>query len=276
MGLLAKRPPRSVRAALHRPATAEDHGVGAVNWALAEEAPIAMLYNGDPFAVMMATPQDLEDFALGFSLAEGLIPDAAALWVSRVRPLDDGARELCLTVDPERVDGERLAGRRGLEGRSGCGLCGVRMVEQARPALPRVGPLPAGITPAVMARAFAALPDHQPMNTHTRSMHAAAFCDATGAIVMAREDVGRHSALDKLIGAVVRAGLDPRAGFVVMSSRCSVELVQKAARVGLPLLATISAPTTLALATADRAGLLLAALARPGGVVLFAPGGALG
>jgi FdhD protein len=270
MGSLGQRAPATLHASSDR-AVGQGEGVGAIDWALAEEAPVALSYNGQPFAVMMATPEDLEDFALGFSLAEGLIPDAAALWVTKVRPLDDGAWDVCLTIDPDRADTERLAGRRGMEGRSGCGLCGVEMIDQARPALPRVGPVSAGVTPAVIAKAFEALPDHQPMNARTRSMHAAAFCDATGAIVLAREDVGRHSALDKLIGAVFRVGMDPRAGFVVLSSRCSVELVQKAARVGVPLLATVSAPTTLALKTADRVGLVLAALARPSGVVVFPP-----
>ncbi|MBB4285094.1 formate dehydrogenase accessory sulfurtransferase FdhD [Roseospira goensis] len=265
MGHLTSPPdPATVAGALHRP----DGGAGRVDWTLPEEAPIGFVYNGDPFAVMMATPADLEDFALGFSLAEGIIPAPDALLLAKVRRRSDGW-ELCLAVDPDAADADRLAERRGLEGRSGCGLCGVATLAEASRALPRVGPPPEGVTPATIARAFAALPDHQPLNARTRSVHAAAFCDPTGRIMMAREDVGRHSALDKLIGALARAGLDPRGGFCIMTSRCSVELVQKAARVGVPLLATVSAPTTLALETARRVGLRLAALARPDGVVTF-------
>lgn len=242
-------------------------GVG-VDWDLPEEAPVAFVYNGDPFAVMMATPADLEDFALGFSLTEGIIPRPDALMLTKVMRQPNGW-ELCLAVDEDRADLARLAGRRGLEGRGGCGLCGVETLAQAMRALPRVPPGPAGVTPAAIARAFDSLPDHQPLNARTRSVHGAAFCDPDGRIVLTREDVGRHSALDKLVGAVARAGLSAAAGFVVLTSRCGVELVQKAAFAGVPLLATLSAPTALALETARAAGVTLAARARPQGVVLF-------
>ncbi len=247
-----------------------DGTVGGVDWTLAEETPVAVVINAAPFAVMMATPADLEDFALGFCLGEGLIAAPDALLLTKTTRLDMGW-ELCLAVDPDQADTDRLAGRRGLEGRTGCGLCGVETLAQAVPKPARVGAPPPGLTPAAITRAFAALPDHQPLNARTRSVHAAAFCGPDGAILMAREDVGRHNALDKLIGAVVRADLNPADGFVVMSSRCSVELVHKAARVGVPVLATISAPTTLALDTAARAGMTLAARAGPDEVAWFPP-----
>jgi FdhD protein len=248
------------------------HGMGGasagVDWDLPEEAPVAFVYNGAPFAVMMATPADLEDFALGFSLAEGIIPAPDALLLTKVTRHPDGW-ELCLAVDEDRGDMARLAGRRGLEGRGGCGLCGVESLAQVTRPLPTVPPVPPGVTPAAIARALESLPDHQPLNARTRSVHGAAFCDPAGRILLSREDVGRHSALDKLIGAMARAGVSPAAGFVVLTSRCGVELVQKAAFGGVPLLATLSAPTALALETARAAGLTLAARARPQGVVLF-------
>lgn len=255
-----------VQGALH---TAEGR-VGRVDWTLAEESPVAVIINAEPFAVMMATPADLEDFALGFCLSEGLIEAPNALLLTRVTRLDAGW-ELCLAVDPERADSERLAGRRGLEGRTGCGLCGVETLAQAVPPPAQVQAAAAAIAPRAIARAFAALPDHQPLNASTRSVHAAALCGPAGDILMAREDVGRHNALDKLIGGAIRGGLSPAQGFVILSSRCSVELVHKTARVGVPLLATISAPTTLALETAGRAGMTLAAHVRPDGVALFPP-----
>ena len=157
---------------------------------------------------------------------------------------------------------------RTMEGRSGCGLCGVSSLEAAIRDLPMVQPTfdPA---PDAVARAFAALPDHQPINRRNRSVHGAAWCRPDGSILLAREDVGRHNALDKVIGALIRAGHEPADGFVVMTSRCSFELVQKAATVGIPLLATISAPTALALTLARQAGMTLCTLLRNDGVVTF-------
>lgn len=247
------------------------HGARAarseVAWTLPEEAPVALVVNAHPLAVMMATPADLEDFAVGFLLAEGVIAHPDALILTKVRPLSEGW-ELCLTVDPDTIDESRLVPR-AVEGRTGCGLCGVRHLADALPPLPRARDSGARVSPAAIDRAFAALPDHQPLNATTRSVHGAAFCDASGRIVLAREDVGRHTALDKLIGALARARRSPDDGFVVMTSRCSVELVQKAVRAGFTLLATVSAPTTLALDVAGRAGLTLAARARPDGVVVL-------
>ncbi|WP_372395408.1 formate dehydrogenase accessory sulfurtransferase FdhD [Azospirillum sp. HJ39] len=246
-------------------------GVGAeegadVEWQVPEETAVAFEYNGRSHAVMMATPGDLEDFALGFSLAEEIVGTAADIEKTSVRETPLGF-VVNMTVDPLRLLRGSLRSR-SMEGRSGCGLCGVdSLVHAVRE--PRKITATLEVEPAAVAAAFRALPDHQPMNRANRSVHAAAWCAPDGAIRMAREDVGRHNALDKLIGAIARSGADPATGFVVMTSRCSFELVQKTAAVGIPLLATISAPTALALELARTAGLTLGALSRRDGIILF-------
>jgi FdhD protein len=237
-----------------------------VTWLLAEETPVAFEYNGQSHAVMMATPADLEDFALGFSLCEEIVKAAADVEEIIVRPAQNGI-VVNVKVDPLRLLRGSLR-KRSMEGRSGCGLCGIDSLGNAVRDLPAVA---ATFTPSVEAvkAAFAALPDHQPMNRVNRSVHAAAWCDPSGAILMAREDVGRHNALDKLVGALTVAGVPTDTGFAVMTSRCSFELVQKAATVGIPLLATMSAPTALAFDLARSAGMTLAARSRSEGVLLF-------
>ncbi|AWB07245.1 formate dehydrogenase accessory sulfurtransferase FdhD (plasmid) [Azospirillum humicireducens] len=246
-------------------------GVGAeegadVEWQVPEETAVAFEYNGRSHAVMMATPADLEDFALGFSLAEEIVGAATDIEDMTVRETPLGF-VVNLTVDPLRLLRGSLRSR-SMEGRSGCGLCGVdSLVHAVRE--PRRIETTLEVDPAAVAAAFRALPDHQPMNRANRSVHAAAWCAPDGAIRFAREDVGRHNALDKLIGAVVASGADPATGFVVMTSRCSFELVQKTAAVGIPLLATISAPTALALELARNANLTLGALSRRDTVILF-------
>lgn len=237
-----------------------------VEWQVPEETAVAFEYNGRSHAVMMATPADLEDFALGFSLAEEIVGTAADIENIAVRETPLGF-VVNLTVDPLRLLRGSLRSR-SMEGRSGCGLCGVdSLVHAVRE--PRKIETSLEVDPAAVAAAFRALPDHQPMNRANRSVHAAAWCAPDGAVRMAREDVGRHNALDKLIGAVVGSGADPATGFVVMTSRCSFELVQKTAAVGIPLLATISAPTALALELARNANLTLGALSRRDTVILF-------
>lgn len=235
-----------------------------VAWHLAEEAAIAFLVNGESFAVMLATPADLEDFALGFLTTERVIADPAELEEVRILPLQGGFALNCIVPAHSAAAAEKR--RRTLTGRSGCGLCGAETLETALPDLPRVsGRRP---DPAAVQAAFAALPELQPRNALDHSTHAAAFFSHDGATVLAREDVGRHNALDKLGGALLGAGVDPREGFGVLSSRMSVEMVQKAVILGLPALASVSAPTALALDTARRAG--LAVYARSGdGVVVF-------
>mgnify|MGYP001018336471 CR=1 FL=1 len=239
---------------------------GAVTWMIAEETPVAFEYNGRSHAVMMATPADLEDFALGFSLCEGIVAEPADIERVTVRPARAGI-VLDIRADAMRLVSGNLR-KRSMEGRSGCGLCGVDSLANA---VRQPRPVAAGRRPSVEAvmAAFAGLAEHQPMTRANRSVHAAAWCDPDGRIRLAREDVGRHNALDKLAGALARAGIDPAAGFVVMSSRCSFELVQKAATLGVPLLATLSAPTALALDLARAAGMTLAARAPGDGAILF-------
>lgn len=241
--------------------------VEEITWMVPEEVPVAMAYNGTSHAVMMATPADLEDFAVGFSLAEGLLPDASVIEEVAILPQERGILA-AITIPPALAESLR-APVRAMAGRSGCGVCGVESLDQAvRPLqpLPQPQDLPRAEAIAVALRS---LPDHQPMNAENRSVHAAALCRPDGTILLAREDVGRHNALDKLIGAAARQGIALDQGFVVMTSRCSFELVQKAVTVGIPLLATLSAPTSLALELAAQAGLALAARSRGGGVVLF-------
>ena len=241
------------------------NGQAGIQWHVPEEIPVAILFNTVPYAVMMATPADLEDFAIGFALAEGLIRDARHVKGVLVLPSREGLAA-DISVDEANINRARMA-ERSIAGRVGCGLCGIedikdaiRMPEGEVPATP--------LDPAAVRRAHEALAGHQPMNAVNRSVHAAAWCDHTGTILMSREDVGRHNALDKLIGALARSGANPRDGFVFVSSRCSFELVQKCALAGIGALATVSAPTALALTLARKARLKLAALSRAG-VVIF-------
>jgi FdhD protein len=235
-------------------------------WQVPEEVPIGFVYNKRPHAVMMATPADLEDFAVGFSVAEDVIEDASVILSLKVEELEEGIK-LCIAADPTRMSKGRKA-KRTIEGRSGCGLCGIEQLQNAVRTPRPVSDVGQSIDTSAIASAFGSLRDHQPMNRVNKSVHAAAFCDREGKILFAREDVGRHNALDKLIGAILRQKLDPTAGFVIMSSRCSFELVSKAASIGVPLLATISAPTALALDLARQAGMRLGART-PDGVAIF-------
>ena len=234
-------------------------------WQVPEEVPIAVLFNSEPYAVMMATPADLDDFAIGFALAEGIVSHASHVKGVLTLPSEEGFA-VDLAIDEEHINRTRMV-KRSLEGRVGCGLCGIEDIKDAIR-------MPAGIvvksmlSPEAVSVAYASLPDHQPMNAINRTVHAAAWCSVHGEILLAREDVGRHNALDKLIGALAKAKMDPRYGFVLMSSRCSFELVQKCALAGIGALATVSAPTALALQLAKQAGLKLAALSK-GGVMIF-------
>ncbi|MFC6842090.1 formate dehydrogenase accessory sulfurtransferase FdhD [Xanthomonas theicola] len=233
---------------------------------VAAEVPVALAYNGEPFVVMMATPEDLHDFALGFSLSEGIVAAPAQLHIAGVDTFLEGV-SLQLRIPP--VQAAALQGRRrNLQGRSGCGVCGSESIEAVLRA-PR--PLPAGpaIAPAALARALRALRERQSLNALTGATHAAGWADADGRVQLAREDVGRHNALDKLIGALATAGLDPASGFAVITSRASYEMAMKAAQAGIPLLAAISAPTALAVALADSAGLTLIGFARDHDYVVY-------
>lgn len=226
---------------------------------VATEVPVAIFYNCINHVVMMATPADLEDFAVGFSLAEGIIERADEIEKIESADMELGLK-LTLTVPLERS--EKLVGReRNLTGRTGCGLCGITTLEEALRPLPTLPPT-RPISATAISAAIGALPEWQTINHATGAVHAAAFSDWNGKVLAVREDVGRHNAFDKLVGAVVRAGRKPSDGFAMITSRCSMEMVQKAATVGFPLLVAISAPTSLAIKLADGCGLTLVAFAR--------------
>lgn len=233
---------------------------GPAEWAIAAEVPVAIMFNSAPFAVMMATPADLEDFAVGFALCEGLA-EASAIRNVIALPGEDG-----WSVDVA-LAGEVQPRKRAMEGRSGCGLCGVEEIAQVLRPTGKVRQQ-FKLDAAAVLKAFGELPSRQPMNRQNRSVHGAAWVSPAGEIRLVREDVGRHNALDKLIGALARKGEDFGSGFVAMTSRCSFELVQKAATVGVPHLVSLSAPTSLALALAKEAGLTLAARAGDG-LIMF-------
>ena len=230
---------------------------------IAEEVPVAMLYNGVSFAVMMATPHDLEDFALGFSLSEGLIGGADDLHAIEQRHLLEGI-ELAMTVAESapaaRLDRQR---ERLLPGRSGCGICGTRRLAETVQQ-PRHVEAGEPVSRVALERALTGLQAHQPMNAATGAVHAAAWADADGNLMLVREDVGRHNALDKLIGAMHRAGIAPETGMLLLTSRASYEMVTKAASAGISIMAAISAPTALAIELARSAGITLVGFARPG------------
>lgn len=240
-------------------------GDSDVVWQVPEEVPVAVLFNSQNYAVMMATPADFEDFAAGFALAEGIVAQASDIAGIIVLPTEEGYA-LDISVVEKNLNRGRMA-KRSLEGRVGCGLCGIEDIKDAiRMPGHRVPAVP--LRPQAVARAYEALPQHQPMSRVNRTVHAAAWCSVDGDILLSREDVGRHNALDKLIGALARAGTDLGSGFVLMSSRCSFELVQKCAIAGIGALATVSAPTALALSLAAQAHLKLAALSQRG-VMIF-------
>ncbi|UNK49284.1 formate dehydrogenase accessory sulfurtransferase FdhD [Lysobacter sp. S4-A87] len=225
------------------------------------EAPVALLYNGEPFVVMMATPESLPDFALGFALSEGIVASAAEFRLVDVVRHDEGVA-LHAAIPQARFDALQDR-RRGLEGRSGCGLCGVESLQAALRPVPRVT-APTPVSAATIHAALAALAEQQPLNLLSGGVHAAGFAHGDGLLV--REDVGRHNALDKLVGAMAaqEPPLRARDGFLVITSRASYEIVHKAATAGIALVVAISAPTDLAIRTADAAGITLAAFARGG------------
>lgn len=225
---------------------------------LPEEVAVALSYNGSTQAVMMATPERLEDFAYGFSLTEGIATPAEIESVEVV----ETAHGIDVQIWLADAAGERLAKRRRtMAGPVGCGLCGIDSLEEATRRLPPVT-TEVAITPQEVCAAVAALPAHQGLHDATRAVHAAAFWTPTGGIVAAREDVGRHNALDKLAGALLRDRIAP-AGAVVLTSRVSIDMVQKCAAMGVPVLIAVSAPTAHAVELAEAAGITLIALARP-------------
>lgn len=231
-----------------------------------EETPVAFTYDGGSYAVMMATPQNLEDFALGFSLTEGVVSSPADIRQFDVVELDAGI-ELRMWLNEPRAAAlsER---RRYLAGPTGCGLCGIDSLDEAVRPVARVRDGQT-FTPAEIMRALEMLAPHQELNRQTRAVHAAAFWRPDTGLVAVREDVGRHNALDKLAGALIRGNVPRHNGMVLLTSRVSVEMVQKTAAIGAPLIIAVSAPTALAVRTAEAAGITLAAVARSDGFEVF-------
>jgi FdhD protein len=232
--------------ALHRP--------------LIDEAPVAIEINGIGYAVMMATPADLVDYALGFCLSEQLITAQHEFVSAQAGEVPGGGWVLRVVLDAPAA-GPLIERARLRLAEGSCGLCGLESLEQVlrvlRPVSARLD-----VTKAAVFRAVAALGEHQVLGRVTRAAHAAAFCEADGTIRLVREDVGRHNAFDKLIGALALAGIDPGTGFVLLTARCSFELVQKAVIANVPVMATISAASTLAVDQARAHGLTLYSLAR--------------
>jgi FdhD protein len=234
--------------------------------ALAVEAAVNLVYGSVPHAVMMATPADLDDFAYGFSLTEGIVESADEIRATRVEVGSDGLR-LHVELAPGRLR-EHLARKRAISGRTGCGVCGIEDLSDLPRAEMRDAPDVRVALPAI-ARALQGLDAGQVLGAETRAVHAAAWARLDGSLVAVREDVGRHNALDKLIGALMRTGTDTAAGFLVITSRCSFEMVEKAARLGAAVIVAISAPTSLALERAKAHGITLCAIARSDTLTVF-------
>jgi FdhD protein len=231
-----------------------------------EETAIALTYNGGTYAVMMGTPQNLRDFAVGFSLSEGIVQSSDDICSLDIVDLDDGI-ELRMWLKPSKAD--RLSERRRhIAGPTGCGICGIDSIAEAvRPAA--VVAQGWSFSPQQITAAMQGIPPLQAINIETRAVHAAAFWTPARGIVALREDVGRHNALDKLAGALAQEKISASEGMVLLTSRVSVEMVQKTAAMGAPLMVAVSAPTALAVRMADASGITLAAIARADGFEIF-------
>ena len=232
---------------------------------LAEEVPVAFSYDGATHAILMATPDDLEDFALGFTYTEGIITAAAEIAELAIVSVADGiVLRMWLTGDRSDAFAAR---RRRFVGPAGCGMCGLESLAEANRTIP-LASCDLQVTRRDIEEAVAALPASQQLNIQTRAVHAAAFWRPDQSLVL-REDVGRHNALDKLVGALLREGLPAADGVIVLSSRISIELVQKAGMMGAAIIVGVSAPTALAVRTAEATGLTLVGIARDDGFEVF-------
>jgi FdhD protein len=251
---------RSVRRTAWRDGSASD-GTRAI----AEETPVAFSYDGSTYAVMMATPADLEDFAIGLTLTEGIVAAPGEIEMLEIVEHPAGI-DLSMRLATPRAAALKVR-RRAMAGPVGCGLCGIESLEEAVRSVPTVA-AQTTVSPADIRAAIAAVSAGQALNRETRAVHAAGFWRA-GSEAIVREDVGRHNALDKLAGALARQEVAAADGIVVLTSRLSVELVQKAAMIDAPLLVAISAPTALAVHTAEAAGITLVAIARDDGFEVF-------
>lgn len=246
--------------------------VTCVDDLVAEEAPVALVYNGISHAVMMATPADLEEFALGFSLSEGIIARATDC---RGIEIEEGAEGIAVHLE---IAAQAFMGlkerRRSMAGRTGCGLCGVDSLRQVRRELPVLAPAH-GLNADGVRRALAAIGARQHLTQLTGAAHAAAWCAMDGSLRLVREDIGRHNALDKVIGAMARSGARPGDGFLLITSRVSFEMAQKAIMAGVPALVGMSAPTSAAIALAGQANMTLLAFARGRDFTCYTHPGAL-
>jgi FdhD protein len=236
------------------------------NRSIPEETAVALTYNGGTYAVMMTTPQDLRDFAIGFSLNEGVISSLADIDSLDIVQLPDGV-ELRMWLGQPKADALRER-RRHIAGPTGCGLCGIESIAAAMRPAAVVAP-GRSFSPEQIMAAMRSLPSRQKLNVETRAVHAAAFWNAPSGIVALREDVGRHNALDKLAGALAHGSIAAGEGIILLTSRVSVEMVQKTAAIGAPVMVSVSAPTALAVRMADAAGITLAAIARADGFEVF-------
>lgn len=259
---VGEHPAQRLRSTVHLRAGQRSINVECV----AEEVPVALVYNGISHAVMLATPADLEDFGIGFSLAEGIVSNA-----SEIHDIDSASHtngiEVRMQVSNRAFEALK-ARRRSLTGRTGCGLCGVDSLGQVARDVKPVAARPP-VDEAAIHRAFETLGPGQALHALTGAVHAAAWAHADGTLIAVREDVGRHNALDKLIGAIAIAGVDTTEGFAIVTSRASYEMVLKLASVGGGLLAAISAPTGLAIDLAARAGITLCGFVRNGQMAIY-------
>ncbi|TGQ65137.1 MAG: formate dehydrogenase accessory sulfurtransferase FdhD [Mesorhizobium sp.] len=235
-------------------------GTTAANRMVPEETPVAFSFAGTTHAVMMASPADFEDFALGFSLTEGII--ASADEIEAIEVEDHGAGIDIQIRLKDQANTRFEARRRRLAGPVGCGLCGIESIEEAMRSVDAVGASKLTLAADDIVRSVRLLSKLQPLHSETGAVHAAGFYIPGKGVVMAREDVGRHNALDKLAGALAKAGIDGASGAVVVTSRVSVEMVQKTAAIGSAFIIAVSAPTALAIRTAQEAGMTLVALVR--------------
>lgn len=234
--------------------------------AVPEETPVALTFNGTTHAVMMATPADIRAFALGFALTEGIVADPADILSIEEIVVEDGI-EARLWIAEEKMR-TLSARRRALAGPTGCGLCGVESLAEAVKPAARVA-CDLRLAPQDILAAMAALGPLQNLNRETRAVHAAAYAEPGAGIRAAAEDVGRHNALDKLVGLCVTGGFDTPRGLLLLTSRVSIEMVQKASVLGTGIIAAVSAPTSLAIRTAEAAGITLCAVVRPDGFEIF-------
>lgn len=230
---------------------------GTSRWNIPEEVPIAVVFNRRNYAVMMGTPDDVVDFGTGFTLTEGVVKD-----ISEIKSLDviftEQGVDLRFKIMPDAVERLELTlRRRNLVGSASCGLCGLENADVLFQKLPQVSDIPLDIDSNILEAALRELRAHQPLNAKTHSVHAAAWVNMDGSIKFVREDVGRHNALDKLLGCISRNKVDIKQGFALMSSRCSYEIVEKAARMGVRAILSVSGPTAFALRKAQEANMAI-------------------